>query len=208
MKRPLVIAAAGFAAGVFCIMHGGTVPLSWMVLLVMTAAGIALGIRFRRALPLLIAALAVLYGMQYANWYVDTIQKPVSGLDGESHLIHAEVLEYADLYADQQRVRIRIPKEELGTERNVTTLIYLPLSDHTLEPGDGIQITADFYQPTYTQGFDRALYYRSSGIFILASAKEFQAQKNAPATYDLTITPEAYPSIWNVPKRVAYQIRG
>ena len=207
MKRPLAMAAIGFAGGIFWVMHGGTVRISWMTLFLLTVIGVALGWKFHKVIPLCVATLSVLYGISYADWYVNTVQKPVSKLDGETQLVTARVLEYADVYEENQRVRIHIPKEQLQTPRDITTLIYLPLTEQELRPGDEIRVTAEFYLPTYSQGFDREQYYQSNGIFILGSAKNFQEKRNAEAVYDLKITPDVYSSVWDLPKKTAHQIR-
>ena len=84
MKRPLATAAIGFAGGIFWVMHGGTVRISWMTLFLLTVIGVALGWKFHKVIPLCVVTLSVLYGISYADWYVNTVQKPVSKLDGET----------------------------------------------------------------------------------------------------------------------------
>lgn len=207
MKRPLVICSICFAVGVFWVMHGGEVPASLPAVLALSAAGTALGIRFRKIRPVCAALLALLWGSWYAGWYSLTVSGPISKLDGEVHAVSAQVLEYADVYEDNQRVRVRIPKEQLEVSRDVTTLIYLPLTERRLEPGDQIDVTAEFYLPTYSQGFDRELHYRSGGVFVLCSAKDFKAERNAPSVYDLEVMPQAAASVWDIPKKTAHRIR-
>lgn len=207
MKRPLVFAAIGFAIGVFVAMHNKIGEISWLIALPITGVAIWLWRCIPKILPISIILLSFLYGATYAGWYVKTIQAPISDLDEKTDYISAQVLDFADRYEDTQRVRIRIPKEQLDTPKDVTTLIYLPLTQELLYPGDEICVTAEFYLSNYSQGFDRELYYRSNGIFILASAKAVSKSETETEYYDLTITPNVYFSLGNFPKRIAYQMR-
>lgn len=127
----------------------------------------------RRARMALCCLLGFLAGILVYHAYTDYLVKPLYDLDGTTQVIYAEVCDYPDLYEDSQRVEVKVDAKASNIsypKRTFSSLIYLPHTEEVLKPGDEIQVTASFYIPSYSDGFDRKSYQAAQGRFIQASS--------------------------------------
>ena len=103
--------------------------------------------------------------------YTAYLVEPIEALAGKTKTIYAEICDFPDIYDDEQRVEIKVDtdKSEIVYIRSsFRTLLYLPLTDVELRPGDHIEVEVEFYIPKLSEDFDRKSYQNAQGRFIQA----------------------------------------
>lgn len=175
MKYPLLCFTAAFA-GIIAVLIKVSFKLLpflqkfWLLLVI---AGILLlfcGIRWRTTRFLWAITTGAICGMSLLSVYQTHFVLPIQQLANNEYTFSAEVIDYPDIYEQEQRVKIQVAAQTLGIQaryRPIKMLIYLPLTEKELKPGDEVSVTAQLYIPTISDGFDRQTYYAADGIFIL-----------------------------------------
>ncbi|MCB6366974.1 ComEC/Rec2 family competence protein [Intestinibacillus massiliensis] len=212
MKRPVIPFAASFAAAVWAALHNGVLALlqEYWLLGVSAAVLIALccfAIRKIRAVGSLLCA-GVILGLLFSGAYTHFLVRPVAGLDGKTFPLTATVEDYAQVYEENQRVQVAFPAKDAGItgfHPRIHTLLYVPLTDTPLVPGDRITATADFYTPTVLDGFARKEYYDANGFYILGSVKDDIGDTGELPAF--SVEKAARAPIWSYPVRMAAQMK-
>lgn len=112
-------------------------------------------------------------GVLFFTGYTACLVEPIEALDGETRMIYAEVCDFPEQYDDEQRVEIKVVTEKSEIPyicSSFRTLLYLPLTDTALRPGDHIEVETRFYLPRISEDFDRKSYQNAQGRFIQASS--------------------------------------
>lgn len=183
-QRPLVCFSLVFAVGVGLELHLGVVwhPVLFAFGLLLAVLGRAASARL--AIPAVCLA-GLLCGLLYASAHERFVEQPFMNWSGFHHRITATVVDYPEQYEDVQRVEVRIAGDQLSLLVAVHTLLTLPNTEQTLQPGDTLSVHVKFYQPEYADGFDRLTYYRSIGCPLLA--------KQTPMTTLSVSSPDSMP---------------
>ena len=195
MHRPLIWFSAAFAVGCGLAFLSLSIPLALTAILLII--GIVIGKRFPAAGPLIAMLSGILCGLSYTQAYHTYIVEPIQLLDGQS--IHGTVTasDFAVRYEENQRIEVSVNGEEVGCPKNFKTLLYLPLTEKDILPGDTITGKLEFYRSSMREGFDRESYYRSKGYFVLASIKN---------TDTMTIKPPETRPLSYYPKQLAQDL--
>lgn len=173
MKRPVaataVCLALASALGTRTELLNHIWPAVWIAIIGVSIILGSLHPYLKKSQPwILLAAFSCLYVTTYQR----LISRPVGALAGSDvYEVRATVLDFADLYEENQRVLLRVTeiKDDISkTTRPFKTLCYLPLVKTELEPGDEIETKLCFYQPDIRDGFERQSYYAANGCFIFA----------------------------------------
>lgn len=197
MNRPLIWFSAAFATG--CALS----LLSLVHLPFLLAAGIlvlstACGKIWNRLLPACVLIAGVICGMSYTAAYHTYITDPIADLAGVSQRVTVTATGYATQYEDSRRIRVKVNGDEVGRPVSFHTLVYLPLTEDEIQPGDTITGRFDFYMTGMREGFDKESYYRSLGYPVLASVSDGAS---------IAVTePERRPLSY-YPKRLAHSLR-
>lgn len=195
MHRPLIWFSTAFSAGCGAVLlFDVSVPLA--VAAVLLAAACAVGTWQPRLLPVCVLAAGVMCGMCYTAAYHRVVSDPVAELAGKRVRLTVTATDFATRYEENQRVEVRVNGEDTGS-RNFRTLLYLPLTESDIQPGDTITGKTEFYIPDKREGFDRAGYSRSRGYAVLASI-DGEISTEAPAR-----RPVSY-----YPRQLARSLRG
>ncbi len=197
MGRPLIWFSAAFAVGVGGVLCGLQLPVLAAVILFAVGTGAAIALRRLRPLCLLLIGLAA--GQCYTQAYHQLYTEPVVQLAGKSARITVTATEYAAQYDDSQRVEVRVSGADVGVSHSFHTLLYVPLTEREIQPGDRITGRVSFYVSGLREGFDRESYYRGQGYAVLASI-----DKNASAE----VTPPERRPLSYYPKRLAHALQG
>lgn len=182
MRRPMIWLSVPFAVGIaYYLYDSRTLPLKIAVPIV--AAAVILGLWQKRLLPIALVVIGLLAGVGYGKWYDDMFQYPAEQYRDTTRYVTATVLDYAVQYEENQRVEVKIQGNDKTPD--FRTLLYVPLTEHELEPGDRISGEISFYIPTKQDGFERKIYYQSKGYWVLASMEKIQKLQTGkhPLTY-------------------------
>lgn len=191
MNRPLIWFSAAFAVGTAFALFSFSLPL--LAAAVILAVAVVIGWRFSWIRLMCVLTAGLVCGLSYTNAYHAYITEPISAVDGTPATITCTAVDYAVQYDDEQRVEVRVQGVDVHCPRNFRTLVYLPLTEKEIEPGDNITASVEFYLPKATEGFDRASYYRSEGYSVLASAaKGIPVFVNSPEHRPLTYYPKKF----------------
>ncbi len=204
MKRPMIAAAVCLALASALGTQTGLLdriwPAVWIAVIGGAVALSALNHRLRKPLPwIVLAALSCLY----VTGYQRVVSKPVELLAGvELYEVRAVVLDYADVYEENQRVSLRITAVGKDASRDLNirafkTLCYLPLTETPYEPGDTIETRMQFYLPDVRDGFERQPYYAANGYFVFARCEE-----DAPLHLE-----RGKPVWWSYPLRLTQRMK-
>lgn len=202
MKRPVIVAAICLAAAAALGTQTGLLRDIWPVVWLLVIGGaLFLGSfhqKLVRVVPYIaLAAAACLYVSVYQRLAVQPLQSLVHQ---NICSVQAVVLDYPELYEENQRVALRITAVNDGTSkkhRAFKVLCYLPFTETALEPGDEIETQVTFYRPDVRDGFERQRYYSANGYFVLASCPD-----EAKVLHE---TKEAV--WWSYPLRLARQLK-
>lgn len=186
MHRPLIWFSAAFAAG--CALSLLSIHLPLIAVVILLAAAVLGGRFLRRLLPVCVLVAGVVCGISYTASYHAYITDPIADLAGVSRRLTVIATDYATQYDDSQRVKVHIEGADVGCPVGFSTLIYLPLTDEEIQPGDSINAKLDFYMTGVREGFDKESYYRSQGYAVLASVSdgtsvEISVPEHRPLTY-------------------------
>lgn len=195
VQRPLIWFSAAFAAGCACALLGVAVPLAAGVLVL--AASVFAAKRIPAALPLCVLLAGLTCGLTYTDAYHRYITNPVAGLAGLSQRMTVTATDFAVQYDDRQRVEVRVDGEAVGLRTGFRTLLYFPLTEEPIEPGDRLTGKVSFYRSGLREGFDRESYYRAQGYYVLASV---------PAESEVSVAPPERRPLSYYPKRFAQQL--
>ncbi len=133
---------------------------------------------------------AFVIGTIFLNLYTSIFIAPVSALAEKTYESEVTVQAYPQLYEDSVRAKVSVCCDKVP--HAFSTYVYFPLECSGIKPGDTIQCSIQFYQPTVYDGFDRASYYNGQGIYILGSCSELsQVRINSPEHIPL----RAYPAV-------------
>ena len=149
------------------------VAIIWPAIAVISSIILLCSFIFRKKLLGLFCCLGILTGVLFYSAFTGVIVEPLYSLNGETYAVYAEICNYPEIYEDSQRAEIRIDTKQSEIQYFkpwFNTLIYLPLTSESLEPGDRIHVTTKFYIPTLSEGFDKKSYQASQGRFIHASS--------------------------------------
>ncbi len=146
---------------------------------------------FPRQAVLAVAVAGAVCGFAYTQTYVALAERPAASLDGELERIEVTVRDYPEQYEDSQRVSVTVPAQEFHTPTRFRTLLTLPLTEQSLEPGDRVSVFVEFSAADMSEGFDRESYYRSLGVPILAKQV---------AMTEIVVAKAAYHPLWYYPK--------
>ena len=196
MHRPLIWFCAAFATGTAFALFSFSLPLT--VTAGVLALAVILGWKVSRLRAICVLAAGLVCGMSYTAAYHMYLADPVSAVDGTPATITFTATDYAVQVDNDQRVRVKVNGSDVKCPRDFRTLVYLPLTEQKIQPGDRITASVEFYLPGDSGGFDRAAYYRSEGYFVLASAAE---------GLPVTITPPEHRPFYYYPKRFAHALR-
>lgn len=196
MHRPLIWFCAAFAAGTAFALFSFSLPLT--VTAGVLAFAVVLGWKFSRLRAVCVLAAGLVCGMSYTAAYHTYLADPVAEVDGTPVTLTVTAADYVEQYDRDQRVRVKVTGSDVNCPRDFHTLVYLPVTEQEIQPGDRITASVEFYVPGDSEGFDRGIYYRSEGYYVLASAAE-----GLPVTIT---TPEHRP-FWYYPKRFAHTLR-
>ncbi len=196
MHRPLIWFSAAFAVGCGLALFGASVPLIAAVLVL--AASIVVGKLVSPALPACVLLAGLSCGLTYTNAYHSYITDPVSELEGLSQRMTVTATNYAVQYENNQRIEVRVDGADVGLKTGFRTLVYLPLTEEEIKPGDKITGKFEFYISGLREGFDREGYYRSQGYFVLASVNK---------ETKITVTPPEHRPLSYYPKLLAQNLR-
>lgn len=206
MRRFLFSFALLFAAGLLGVLRN---PASAEFLLLhaptciwLAAFAILIAHSFQKPLAAcMIAGLAA--GILYTAGYQQLLVQPIHRLSGETMMISAKVRSYPDVYENNQRVEVSIPKNVLNgfyPKSNFSAIGYLPLTEEPLKPGDTLEALVSFYEPDVRQGFDRQRYQMANGNWISFSILKNRETKE-PAHFTVTHAAEvpwyALPQSWS-----------
>lgn len=195
MHRPFMWFCAAFAVGTAFALFSFSLPLAVTVAVLALAA---LGWSFSRLRVICVLAAGLVCGLSYTAAYHRYITDPVAEVDGRPATLTVTAADYAVQYGSDQRVRVKVHGSDVKCPRDFKTLLYLPSTEQEIQPGDSITVSAEFYLPGDSEGFDRAAYYHSEGYTVLASAAE-----GLPVT--ITV-PEHRPFTY-YPKRFAHALQ-
>ncbi|MGN1015335.1 MAG: ComEC/Rec2 family competence protein [Butyricicoccus sp.] len=197
MKRPLIAFSLCFAVGTAVELYIGVREhmMLWLLLLPLCAV---LPKAFPKLFPAALCVAGIVCGMVYSTAYERYVELPFCTYENTARRITVIADEYPTEYDNQQRLEVRIPAEELGLPTEVHTLLYLPLSEDDIQPGDRINVRMEFYRPSSTEDFDRETYYRSIGCPLLASATEMT---------EITVTHSKHIPLRYLPKRLGHRFR-
>ncbi len=170
MRRPLIWFSGAFAAGCALTLRGILIPLLVTAIVLLGTAAAAKW--FPRAFPLFLLAAGFFSGTAYTEAYHRYYADPIAQLENTSHDVTVTAADFADRYDEQQRIAVRVSGAQAGVWGSFRTLLYLPLTDEELQPGDSITAKVRFYQSDMREGFDRESYYRGQGVFVLASVRK------------------------------------
>ncbi len=184
MRRPLIWFSAAFALGGGAVLAFDAAIPAFVMVLLLVAVGLV-GRWQARLLPVCVLMAGLLCGIGYTTAYHHYITDPVSALDGESERLTVTAVDFATQYEENQRVEVRVNGADIGCA-SFRTLIYLPLTDEEIVPGDMITGKVEFYVPTQREGFDRKSYYLSRGYAVLAvidGSISVEAPAHRPLSY-------------------------
>lgn len=177
MKRPVIVAAICFAVasalGTQTELLHDVWPVVWLLVIGGTLFLGSFHPKLAKAVPYIaIMAAACLYVSGYQRLAVQPLQSLVHQ---NVCSVQATVLDYPEMYEENQRVALRITA--VGNEtpeklRAFKVLGYLPFTETALEPGDKIETQMTFYRPDVRDGFERQRYYSANGYFVLASCPD------------------------------------
>lgn len=196
IKRPLIWFSIAFAIGCAFALFSLIIPFT--VLAVIITAAILGGKFVPKLLPVCILTAGIACGIGYTTIYHTWITEPIADLAGMSKRMDVTAIGYAAQYDDSQRIAVRVNGKEAGCRINFRTLVYLPLTEQEIQPGDIITGKLEFYISGIREGFDKESYYRSQGYPVLASV-------NNESSIQIK-TPEHRPFSY-YPKRFAYELR-
>ena len=182
MRRPMIWLCIPFAVGIAYYLQYSRI-WSVQVIVPMLVTAVVLGICQKRLLPIALLVIGLAAGMEYGKWYDDTFQYPAEQYRDTTRYVTATVTDYAVQYEENQRVEVKIQGDEKTPD--FRTLLYVPLTEQLLEPGNRISGEVSFYIPTKSKGFDRESYYQSNGYWVLGSMKTIQKLQRGkhPLTY-------------------------
>ncbi|MDO5785280.1 MAG: ComEC/Rec2 family competence protein [Eubacteriales bacterium] len=187
MHRPLIWFSAAFAAGcALSLLSVVSLPLT--AVLIVLVLSVTCGKFLRRLLPVCVLVAGIVCGISYTTAYHTYITDPIADLAGVSQRVTVTATGYATQYDDSQRIKVKIKGSEVGRPVGFSTLVYLPLTEDEIQPGDKINGRLDFYMTGVREGFDKESYYRSLGYPVLASVSdgasiEVTAPEHRPLSY-------------------------
>lgn len=197
MYRPLIWFSVAFAAGCALSLLS-LVSLPLIVVAIALVLSAICGKFLRRLLPACVLVVGVICGVSYTTAYHTYITDPIADLTGVSQRVTVTATGYATQYDDSQRIRVKVKGTEVGRPVSFSTLVYLPLTEEEIQPGDMITGRFDFYMTGVREGFDKKSYYHSLGYPVLASVSD-------GTSIEITV-PEHRPP-WYYPKRLAHSLR-
>lgn len=197
MQRPLIWFSGAFAVGVGGVLCGIQLPV--LAAAILFVIGIAAAIVLHRLRPLCLLLIGLAAGQLYTQAYHQLYTEPVAQLAGKSARITVTATEYPMQYDDSQRVEVRVSGVDVGISHSFRTLLYVPLTEQEIQPGDRITGRVSFYVSGLREGFDRESYYRGQGYAVLASI-----DKNASAE----VTPPERRPFSYYPKKLAHALQG
>ena len=152
----------------------------------------------RKLLPICVLIAGIVCGMSDTTAYHTYKTEPIASLKGVSQRVTVTATNYAVQYEDSQRVEVLVHGADVGRPVNFRTLVYLPLTEQEVQPGDRINAKLDFYMTGVREGFDKENYYRSLGYPVLASVADGTS---------VTITAPEHRSLLYYPKRLAHHLQ-
>ena len=167
MYRPLIWFSAAFAVGCGLALIHISIPL--VAAAIILAVGVGLTKIFHKLFPVFVLCAGLICGICYTWTYHQYIVEPITTLSGQSQYITVTATEFATKYEENQRLEVRVDGNDVGCAKNFKTLLYLPLTEKEIAPGDKITGKVGFYTPRSQEDFDKQTYYRSQGYFVLAS---------------------------------------
>lgn len=139
-----------------------------MLLMAVLCLALAFSLGCKRLRTVLLCLLAAAAMLLYLTWYQAWFVSPVRQLSQQTLTISATLQEDATVYEDgEQRARLRVAQDD-AIKRAFSVYCYLPPTDDALHAGDRVTLSAYFYLPSDTEGFDRAVYQAANGCFLAA----------------------------------------
>lgn len=195
-QRPLVCFSLLFAIGVGLELHWGVMWHPALFAVGLLLAALVCVVLPRLSVPAICLA-GLLCGLLYSSAHERFVEQPFMNWNGFHHRVTATVIDYPEQYEDAQRVEVRIPADQLYLPVAAHTLLTLPQTQQELCPGDTISIHVKFYQPEYTDGFDRLTYYRSIGCPLLAKQTPMtELSVSSPKSVPLRYAPKVLGHVW------------
>lgn len=136
MQRPLIWFSGAFAVGVGGVLCGIQLPV--LAAAILFVIGIAAAIVLHRLRPLCLLLIGLAAGQLYTQAYHQLYTEPVAQLAGKSARITVTATEYPMQYDDSQRVEVRVSGVDVGISHSFRTLLYVPLTEQEIQPGDRI----------------------------------------------------------------------
>ena len=142
MHRPLIWFCAAFAAGTAFALFSFSLPLS--VTAGVLAFAVVLGWKFSRLRAVCVLAAGLVCGMSYTAAYHTYLADPVAEVDGTPVTLTVTAVDYAEQYDRDQRVRVKVTGSDVNCPRDFHTLVYLPVTEQEIQPGDRITASVEF----------------------------------------------------------------
>ncbi len=212
MKRPLIGFTAAFAVAIYLQLHaqiwdllrvrwfaGGSIGLFWLALCVVFP-------KIRVGLVILAGGMC---GILFANGYTTHVVQPLTNLAGTTMKFAGIVQEEPSVYTDCQRMVVKVEAQSLGIASaypRALILLYAPLTEVPIQPGDTIETTARLYEPQISDGFDKASFFHAKGIFLLAKDTS-DNEKTVDTASEFTVAAPERASIWYMPLRARQTIK-
>lgn len=203
-SRPLIFCAPAFAAAIFlCVTFDVTPNVNFLILsLAALLFAIAAALNHPRVCTALVLSACAVAGMVYLSLY-DAVQVlPLKMLDQQVRTISATVRNKPVIYETNQRVELLVQGE-----KPFRTLCYLPLTEQPLNVGDCVEASVGFYRATSSEGFNRAAYHASNGIYILSSYQKSDNADNPSAPEHFVHTSAESPMSIRLPLKAAECVR-
>ncbi len=211
MKRPLVVFTAAFAGAIYLQLHMQIWEFlceKWFTAGSIGVFLIALCAAFPKLRVGLVALIGFFCGVLFSLGYTTHVVQPLENLAGTRVALTGIVQEEPSIYADCQRMVVKVEAQSLGiaaAQPRVSILLYAPLTDTPIQPGDTIHATARLYEPQISDGFDKASFYHAKGIFLLAKDTSDSEEAAAAAPQFTVEAPEQVP-LWCMPLKVRQSI--
>lgn len=169
-RQPLVYLVPSAAAALFCAvcLDFSCSLHSALLLLALSLAAAGAAVYHEKLFAVFGMLAAAAFAFSCFGVYNMLVVSPVRELVNRNAEISAEVLHDAAVYDDSQRAELLL---DAGTvlPRSFRTLCYLPLTEEPLRAGDRITANVGFYLSGAAEGFDRAAYQASDGVYIASS---------------------------------------
>lgn len=192
LHRPLIWFSAAFALGCGVVLwFEPSVPLA--VCAILLAVVVFLSKWNEKLLPICLLIGGLVCGVSYTTAYHRYVSAPISDLEGTKMRLTVTATDFAVQYDNQQRVEVKVTGSDVGCHMDFRTLLYLPLTEDTILPGDSITGKVEFYVARQLEGFDRESYNRAQGYFIMASIdREAALSLNAPEHRPFSYYPKQF----------------